>query len=81
VELYLHCSIRIHSWLLSSKNLPLSCEISSSHGGEYEAEIILGCTAVFLIGCRPTFQRSVLPPSSGRWVSLATKQNKGSLVM
>jgi hypothetical protein len=41
-------------------------EISSSHGGEYEAENLLGCTAVFLIKCRPTFQRYVLLPSSGR---------------
>jgi hypothetical protein len=38
-------------------------EISSSHGGEYEAQNLLGCTAVFLIECRPTFQRCVLPPS------------------
>jgi hypothetical protein len=29
----------------------------------------LGCTAVFQIRCRPTFQRCVLPPSSGQWVS------------
>jgi hypothetical protein len=43
----------------------LVCEISSSHGGEYEAQNLLGCTAVFLIECRPTFQRYVLPPSSG----------------
>jgi len=34
---------------------------------ENEAQNILGCTAVFLIECRPTFQRYVLPPSSGRW--------------
>jgi hypothetical protein len=26
---------------------------------------LLGCTAVVLIECRPTFQRCVLPPSSG----------------
>jgi hypothetical protein len=39
-------------------------EISSSHGGEYEAQNLLGCTAVFLIECRPTFQRYVLPTSS-----------------
>jgi hypothetical protein len=42
-----------------------ACEISGSQGGEYEAQNILGCTAVFLIGCRPTFQRCVLLPSSG----------------
>jgi hypothetical protein len=29
------------------------CEISSSHGDEYEAQNLLGCTAVFLIECRP----------------------------
>jgi hypothetical protein len=34
-------------------------------GGECEVQSLLGCTAVFLIGCRPTFQRCVLPPSSG----------------
>jgi hypothetical protein len=39
------------------------CEISSSHGGEYEAQNLLGCTAVFLIECRLTFQRYVLSPS------------------
>jgi hypothetical protein len=31
-----------------------------------EAQNLLGCTAVFLIECRLTFQRYVLPPSSGR---------------
>jgi hypothetical protein len=40
------------------------CKISISHGGEYEAQNLLGCTAVFLIECRPTFQRYVLPPPS-----------------
>jgi hypothetical protein len=29
-------------------------EISSSHGGKYEAQNLLGCTAVFLIECQPT---------------------------
>jgi hypothetical protein len=42
------------------------CEISSSHGGEYEAQNLLGCTAVLLIEFRPTFQRYMLPPSSAR---------------
>jgi hypothetical protein len=45
-------------------------EISSSHGGEYEAQNLLGCTAVFLIECRLTFQRYMLSPLSGWWVSL-----------
>jgi hypothetical protein len=31
---------------------------------EYEAQNHLGCTAMFLIEFRPTFQRYVLPPSS-----------------
>jgi hypothetical protein len=34
-------------------------EISSSHGGEYEAQNLLGCTTVFLTECRRTFQRYV----------------------
>jgi hypothetical protein len=55
------------TWLIQNS----ICEISSSHGSGYEAQNLLGCTAVFLIGCRPTFQRYVLPPSSGRLVSLA----------
>jgi hypothetical protein len=28
------------------------------------AQNLLGCTAMFLIECRPMFQRCVLPPSS-----------------
>jgi hypothetical protein len=32
----------------------------------YEAQNLLGCTGVFLIECQPTFQRYVLPPSSGQ---------------
>jgi hypothetical protein len=40
----------------------MKCQISSSHGGENEAQNLLGCTAVFLIECRSTFQRYVLPP-------------------
>jgi hypothetical protein len=50
-------------------------ETSSSHSGEYESQNLLGCTAMFLIGCRPTFQMCVLPPSSGWWVSLAPKDH------
>jgi hypothetical protein len=37
---------------LSSKNL--------------KAQNLLGCTAVFLTECRPTFKRYVLPPSLER---------------
>jgi hypothetical protein len=35
-----------------------------------EAQNLLGCTAVFLIECRPTFQRYVLPLSSGQLTAL-----------
>jgi hypothetical protein len=31
-----------------------------------DAKNLLGCTALFLTGCRPTFHRCVLPPLSGR---------------
>jgi hypothetical protein len=41
--------------------IDLICEILRSHGGEYEAQNLLGCTAVFLIECLPTFQRCMLP--------------------
>jgi hypothetical protein len=44
------------------------CEISSSHGSEYDVQSrLLGYTANILAynDCRPTFQRCVLPPSSG----------------
>jgi hypothetical protein len=45
-------------------NTSKQCEISSSHGGKYEAQNLVGCTAVFLIERRPTFQRCILPPLS-----------------
>jgi hypothetical protein len=35
-----------------------------------EAQNLLGCTAAFLTECRPTFQRYVLRPSSGRQTSV-----------
>jgi hypothetical protein len=38
-----------------------SCEISGSHGGEYENDSFLGYGAVFSRGSRPTVQRCVLP--------------------
>jgi hypothetical protein len=41
-------------------------EISSSHGGEYEAQNLVGCTAVFLIECRPTFQMIALMMEAAR---------------
>jgi hypothetical protein len=40
-----------------------------------EAQNLLGCTAVFLIECRQTFQRCVLPPSSEMiTIQLRTRQ-------
>jgi hypothetical protein len=41
------------------------CEISSCHGGKYEAQNLLECTAVFLIGCQSTFLRCVLRADDG----------------
>jgi hypothetical protein len=41
-----------------------SVRFQSSHGGEYEAQNLLGCTSVFLTKCLPTFQRYVLPHRS-----------------
>jgi hypothetical protein len=35
-----------------------------------EAQNLLRCNAVFLIECRPTVQRYVLPPALGRGVSM-----------
>jgi hypothetical protein len=50
------------------KNIFKRCEISSSHGSEYEVQnCLLGCTAV-------TFQRCVLPPSSGMMEAARTSE-------
>jgi hypothetical protein len=49
----------------SLQNSVIRCEISSSHGGKYQAQNFLGCTAMFLIECQLMFWRCVLPPSSG----------------
>jgi hypothetical protein len=38
------------------------CEISSFHGGEYEAQNLLGCTAVFLNGCRHPVKNTAVHP-------------------
>jgi hypothetical protein len=55
------------------------CELSSSHGGGYEAQNLLGYTAMFLIGCRPTFQRCVQPPSSGWLMTEAARTSETSV--
>jgi hypothetical protein len=44
------------------------CEISSSHGGEYDVQT----------DCRPTFQRCVLPPSSGMMMMEAVRTSETS---
>jgi hypothetical protein len=38
------------------------CEISSSHGGEYEAQNLLGCTAVFLTECPHSIKNKAIHP-------------------
>jgi hypothetical protein len=44
---------------LATLKVENDCEISSSRGGEYEAQNLLGCAAVFIVECRPTFQKHV----------------------
>jgi hypothetical protein len=65
----------------SKLNVDQLCEISSSHGGQYEAQNLLGCTAVFLIECRPTMwdckfsrRRVWSSESSGMYIQLRTRQ-------
>jgi hypothetical protein len=45
-------------------NLKKLCEISSSHGGDYEADNLLGCTAVFLIELIQLRTRQDIPEDS-----------------
>jgi hypothetical protein len=45
----------------------LAACIKQEEKAEYEAQNLLGCTAMFLIECRLMFQRYVLPPSSPSW--------------
>jgi hypothetical protein len=42
--------------------------IWGSHGGEYEDGCLLGCSTVLSGRSLPAFQRTLLPPSSRRWV-------------
>jgi hypothetical protein len=45
----LTCILVPQEWFRGKVKAKL-CETSSSHGGEYEAQNLLGCTAVFLAG-------------------------------
>jgi hypothetical protein len=51
----------------------VQCEISGSDGDEYEDDNFVACGAVYYRGNRPMFQRCILPPSSGRWISRSRK--------
>jgi hypothetical protein len=55
-----------HPSLVVDMCIPLPCYaqslLSFRNYASGEAENILECTAVFLIECRPTFQRYILPP-------------------
>jgi hypothetical protein len=65
--------------LFVAKSTHKACEISSSHGGEYEVKIcLLGCTAV-QNNCRPTFQRYVLPPLQGALMMEAARNSETSV--
>jgi hypothetical protein len=43
---------------------------SGSHGGKYEDECLAGFCAIYSGRGLPTFQRRLLPPSSGRFYQL-----------
>jgi hypothetical protein len=62
-------SVTLGSVLTSSQSnaLKRSGETSGSHGDVYEDGCLLGCCAVYSGRSLPTFQRCLLPPSSGRW--------------
>jgi hypothetical protein len=60
-------------------NLIPVCRIWGSHAGEYEDGCVLGCSAVKSGRSLPTFQRSLLPPSSGRWVSRHTRGHSSKM--
>jgi hypothetical protein len=42
-----------------------ACDISGFHGNKYVDDSFLGCSAEYFCVSRPTFQRYILPPSSG----------------
>jgi hypothetical protein len=54
----------------------IQCEISGSHSGKYEVQSLLGCTNVFLIGWRPTYQRCVVAPTTRCFLGEHTPQVK-----
>jgi hypothetical protein len=53
------------------------CSIWGSHGGEYEDGCLLGCSTVQSGRSLPTFQSSLLPPSSGRWWAIGDRPDDG----
>jgi hypothetical protein len=58
-----------HSWeihICRCSSSTILSETSSSHGGEYGAQNLLTCTAVFLIGCRPTLRAVSLMMEAAR---------------
>jgi hypothetical protein len=54
--------------------MDVSCEISSSHGGEYEAQNLLGCTAMFLIECRLMMMEAACTSETSVDIQLRTRQ-------
>jgi hypothetical protein len=58
----------------------LDSEISGSHSGEYKDGCLLGCCAVWSGRSLPTFQRCLLPPSSGREWGSKHLWNDGKLL-
>jgi hypothetical protein len=49
--------------ILLIRKIPIPCEISGSHGGEYEDDCLLGCCVVESGRSLPKFQRFLLPLS------------------
>jgi hypothetical protein len=78
IVLYCTCSIPVLSNIAHNtftaasfkkakhRHMKQSHAISGSHGGENKGERRLGCCVLYSGKSLPTFQRCLLPPSSGR---------------
>jgi hypothetical protein len=64
---------------LVSKTLEIHFVLTLVITRKDEAQSLLACSAVFLIECRQTFQRCVLPPSPGRWMMEAVCTSETSV--
>jgi hypothetical protein len=68
---------RLHNvYSLHSTVIPKVCEIWGPHSGQYEDDWLLGRCAVQCGKSLPTFQRSLLPPSTKKLVSTQQPRNQ-----